>query len=67
MLDQALIPLLTRMYIGHDVTAPRKELKGHDYSVPLLEIIIINAKVECRKYSAANDTDNNDHAGRNIL
>ncbi len=41
----APIPLVTRLQIYHDVTAPRKELKGHDYSASLLEIIIINAKV----------------------
>ncbi len=46
VLDPAPIPLLNQMYIGHDVTAPHKELKvyvakikGHDYSAPLLEIL----------------------------
>ena len=34
VLNPAPITLLNRMFIGSDVTAPRKELKGQDFSAP---------------------------------
>ncbi len=60
-LHQCLIPLLNRMYIGHDVTAPRKEVKGYvakikgnDYSTPCVPrhtSTNINDGTICYRYS----------------